>query len=194
MYLAFEGIDTVGKSTQIERLARRFPDVVVTREPGGTELGKKIRTILLEGGKVLPRSETLLFLADRAEHTERVVRPNLHRLILSDRSFLSGIAYAHIHDSIAVDTLLQLNRFATANLLPDRIALFRIDESSLRERMAQKSGDAIETRGIDYMLRVQKTMEELLDLLQIDHILIDATAPVESITETLYRYIKDSQA
>ncbi|WP_457598245.1 dTMP kinase [Hydrogenimonas sp.] len=194
MYLAFEGIDTVGKSTQIERLSQRFPDSLVTREPGGTALGKKIRTILLEEGEVLPRSEILLFLADRAEHTERIVRPNLHRLILSDRSFLSGIAYAHVHDGIAVDTLLQLNRFATGGLFPDRIVLFRIDETSLRERMGQKSGDAIETRGIDYMLRVQKTMEELVDLLQIEHILIDATAPVDAITETLYSYIKDSQA
>lgn len=194
MYIAFEGVDTVGKSTQIESLARLFPDALVTKEPGGTELGKKIRTILLEEGDLLARSEILLFLADRAEHTERVVRPNLNRLILSDRSFISGVAYAHVHDDIEVDTLLQLNRFATAGLFPQHIVLFHIDEKSLRERMGRKSGDAIEIRGIEYMMRVQKSMEELVDLLDIDHIKIDASEPAESITEKLYSYIKDCQA
>ncbi len=194
MYIAFEGVDTVGKSTQIENLAKIFPDALVTKEPGGTELGKKIRIILLEEGNLLARSEILLFLADRAEHTERVVRPNLSRLILSDRSFISGIAYAHIHDNIEIDTLLQLNRFATANLFPEHIVLFHIDEKTLRERMGKKSSDAIEMRGIEYMMQVQKTMEELVDLLNIDHIKIDASEPAESITKKLYSYIKDCQA
>jgi dTMP kinase len=190
MYIAFEGIDTVGKTTQIERLAKHFPDVLVTREPGGTGLGKKIRTILLEEGNISARSELLLFLADRAEHTETLIRPNLDRTIFSDRSFLSGIAYAHIHDGVAVDTLLQLNRFATDNLFPDRIILFTIDERSLRNRLCGKTGDTIEMRGIRYMMKVQKTMKELVDLLGIEHILVDATAPVDTITRQLIDYIK----
>ncbi|BDY12186.1 dTMP kinase [Hydrogenimonas cancrithermarum] len=189
MYIAFEGIDTVGKSTQIERLAKHFPDVLVTREPGGTELGKKIRTILLEEGNISARSEILLFLADRAEHTETLIRPNLERMIFSDRSFLSGIAYAHVHEGVAVDILLQLNRFATDNLFPDRIILFTIDEGSLRSRLGGKTGDAIEMRGIRYMMEVQKTMEELVDLLGIEYILVDATAPVDTITRQLIDYI-----
>ncbi|WP_457592716.1 dTMP kinase [Hydrogenimonas sp.] len=191
MYIAFEGVDTVGKSTQIERLRERFSDVLVTKEPGGTALGEKIRAILLEEGEALARSEILLFLADRAEHTERIVRPNLHRLILSDRSFISGIAYAHVHDNIEIDTLLQLNRFATGNIFPEHIVLLRLEEETLRKRMGEKSSDAIEMRGIDYMLRVQKSMEELIDLLQIDHIIVDASEPIDTITETLYSYIKD---
>ncbi|BBG65525.1 thymidylate kinase [Hydrogenimonas sp.] len=194
MYIAFEGVDTVGKSTQIERLCRKFPDALATKEPGGTELGEKIRSILLEEGELLARSEILLFLADRAEHTERVVRPNLERLILSDRSFISGIAYAHVHDGIEIDTLLQLNRFATGNLFPEHIALFQTDADTLKERLGRKSSDKIEIRGIDYLLHVQKTMYELVDLLQIDHILIDASEPVDEITQKLYRYIKDCQA
>ncbi len=191
MYIAFEGVDTVGKSTQIERLQERFPEALVTKEPGGTDLGRKIRTILLDEGELAARSEVLLFLADRAEHTERVIRPNLGRLILSDRSFISGIAYAHVHDNIEIDTLLQLNRFAAGNIFPEHIVLFRIEEDELYKRMGQKSSDTIEMRGIDYMLRVQKTMIELVDLLQIDHIVVDAAEPVDAITEKLYRYIKD---
>jgi dTMP kinase len=191
MYVAFEGIDTVGKSTQIERLRKRFDGCVVTREPGGTALGEKIRTILLDEGNIHPRSEALLFLADRAEHTERIVRPNLGRVILSDRSFISGVAYAHVHEKIAVDTLLQLNRFATAGIFPETVILFRINEATLRERLGQKSGDAIEKRGIGYMLRVQETMGELVDLLDIDHLVIDAAAPLDTITETIYQHIKE---
>ncbi len=191
MYIAFEGVDTVGKSTQINRIAERFADVLVTREPGGTPLGRKIRSILLDEGDALPRSELLLFLADRAEHTERVIRPNLNRLILSDRSFISGIAYAHVYDNIEIDTLLQLNRFATKNTFPELIVLFRIEEDELHRRMEQKKEDAIETRGIGYMLEVQKTMIELVDLLKIRHIIVDAAEPIEILTEKIYSYIKD---
>jgi len=189
MYIAFEGIDTVGKSTQIARLAQKFPDAIVTKEPGGTPLGKKIRTILLDEGEVEAKAEILLFLADRAEHTERIIRPNLGRMILSDRSFISGIAYAHVHEGIAIDTLLQLNRFATSNLLPDRIVLFTIDEATLQSRLGAKSHDAIEMRGTSYMMEVQQTMEQIVDALEIDHIKIDATAPMDAITDQLINYI-----
>jgi len=189
MYIAFEGIDTVGKSTQIARLAQKFPDAIVTKEPGGTPLGKKIRTILLDEGEIEAKAEILLFLADRAEHTERIIRPNLGRLILSDRSFISGIAYAHVHEGIAIDTLLQLNRFATSNLLPDRIVLFTIDEATLQSRLGAKSHDAIEMRGTSYMMQVQETMKKIVDTLEIDHIIIDATAPIDAITDQLINYI-----
>ncbi|WP_456450802.1 dTMP kinase [Hydrogenimonas sp.] len=191
MYLAFEGIDTVGKSTQIARLAERFDDALVTKEPGGTELGRKVRAILLDEGGLHPRTEMLLFLADRAEHTEKVIRPNLGRLIFSDRSFISGVAYAHVHQKIAIDTLLQLNRYATEGLFPDAVVLFKIDEKALTERLGAKAHDAIEKRGIGYMLRVQRTMEELTDLLGIDTLLVDATRPVEAITETITTFIKE---
>jgi dTMP kinase len=191
MYVAFEGIDTAGKSTQIALLKDKMPDALLTREPGGTPLGEKIRAILLESGGASARSEALLFLADRAEHTERVIRPNLQKTILSDRSFLSGIAYAHVHEKLPVDVLLQLNRFATDNLLPDRIVLLKIDESTLRSRLDQKSHDAIERRGIDYMMAVQRCMEELLDLLGIDHIVVDAAEPPSAIAETIYNYLKE---
>ena len=191
MYIAFEGIDTVGKSTQIDRLAARFPGCVVTKEPGGTPLGEKLRAIILDEGGLEPRAETLLFLADRAQHSERVIRPNLGKLILSDRSLLSGIAYAHVLQGYAIDTLLQLNRFATGGLFPEAVILFTIDEASLKSRLGEKAHDAIEKRGIGYMMRVQKVLEELCDLLEIDHLAIDATLPIETITDTITPFIKE---
>ncbi|WP_201352924.1 dTMP kinase [Hydrogenimonas urashimensis] len=191
MYVAFEGIDTVGKSTQVARVARAFDNVLVTKEPGGTPLGRKIRTILLEEGDLHPRSEVLLFLADRAEHTERVIRPNHDRLILSDRSFISGVAYAHVHEKIAIDTLLQLNRYATANLVPDAVVLMTIDEESLLKRLSDKKHDTIEKRGIEYMMAVQRCMEELTDLLEIDRLVVDATQSVDTITRLITQFIKE---
>ncbi|WP_457596151.1 dTMP kinase [Hydrogenimonas sp.] len=191
MYLAFEGIDTVGKSTQIQRVAARYPDAVVTKEPGGTPLGQQIRALLLEHETLHPRTEILLFLADRAEHTERIVRPNRGRLILSDRSFLSGLAYATARHKAPLEELLALNRYATDGLFPDAVVLFRIDEASLRERLAQKEADTIEKRGVDYMMRVQRKLVELCDLLELPTLTVDATAPMESITETIISYIED---
>jgi len=190
MYIVFEGIDTVGKSTQIERLAKNFPDAIVTKEPGGTPLGKKIRKIVLEEGGIQPRSEILLFLADRAEHTESLIRPNLDKMILSDRSFISGIAYAHVHEKIDIEKLLELNRFATDSIFPDRIVLFTIDETTLKSRLSSKTSDAIEVRGIDYMMKVQQTMVDIVETLKIDYIKIDAKLPMDEITQKIINYIK----
>ncbi len=191
VYAAFEGIDTVGKSTQIARVAEGFDDVLVTKEPGGTPLGRKIRTLLLDEGGAHPRAETLLFLADRAEHIEKVVRPNLGRLILSDRSLISGIAYAHVHDGIDMDRLIDLNLFAVGGLLPDVAVYFTIDEATLRARLGEKARDAVERRGIDYMMAVQRTMAAVIERLEIPALHIDAAAPVEKITDTITTFLKE---
>ena len=191
MYIAFEGIDTVGKSTQIERIAKIFPNAVITKEPGGTSLGKKIRKIVLEDGDIQPRSEILLFLADRAEHTENLIRPNLDKMILSDRSFISGVAYAHVYEKIEIEKLLELNRFATNSVFPDRIVLFTIDEATLKLRLNSKISDVIEDRGIDYMMKVQQIMIDIVESLEINHIKIDAKLPKDIITQKIINFIRD---
>jgi len=94
MYVIFEGIDGCGKTTQIELLKNSFSKLIVTKEPGGTEFGIKAREILLHSEIKSAKAELLLFLADRAEHYKEVVEPNLDALVVSDRGFLSGIAYA----------------------------------------------------------------------------------------------------
>ena len=94
MYILFEGIDGAGKSTQIARLAAAYPQAIVTKEPGGTKLGENLREILLKENDLDKRAEILLFLADRAEHFGKIIKPNLDKMILSDRSFVSGMAYA----------------------------------------------------------------------------------------------------
>ncbi len=190
MVVLFEGIDTCGKSTQIAMLAEQYPDLIITHEPGGTHFGKQAREILLSDALSSKRAELLLFLADRAEHYEEVIKPNLDKTILSDRGFLSGIGYALANGDFDFDTLLQLNLFALEERLPEKIILFLTDMETLRQRTAEKSLDGIELRGLAYLMTVQQHMQESLEKLEIDHLLIDATEPIESIHQKIVSYLE----
>jgi dTMP kinase len=189
MYIAFEGIDTAGKTTQLKALAERLENPLLTKEPGATPLGKEVRRILLHGEAPTPRAETLLFLADRAEHIARVIAPNRPRWILSDRSLVSGIAYAHVHAGIDLQTLISLNRFATGDVLPDRVVFLQLHETALRARLRDKQPDTIERRGIGFMLEVQTVMEEVIDRLALPVLKLDASISPEILTETIYQTI-----
>jgi dTMP kinase len=189
MYVIFEGIDTCGKSTQIELLRRRHPEAVVTREPGGTPFGEKAREILLETGVRSRRAELLLFLADRAEHYEEVVLPHRSGLVFSDRGFLSGIGYALANGGVELEELIALNHFALRGDWPDHILLFETDLPTLRERTGAKSLDTIEQRGLEYLLNVREKMREALDRMAIPHLLIDARQSVEEIHGQILRYL-----
>ena len=185
MYLAIEGIDTAGKSTQIARLRERFRDAVFTKEPGGTKAGERIRSLLLETGVASERAELLLFLADRSEHVAEIVVPNRNRLIVSDRSAVSGIAYAMVAERFSPDELLRLNRFATGGIFPDAVVILKLDEAELSRRLAMKTPDAIEMRGTDYLLQIQARLEAAAGLLELPTVVIDAALPPERITDAI---------
>jgi len=189
MYVLFEGIDTCGKTTQIELIAQEHPEAVITREPGGTAFGDKAREILLSGTIRSRRAELLLFLADRAEHYEEIVRPNRSRLLLSDRGLLSGIGYALANGGASLEELIALNRFAMQGDWPDRILFFETDEATLRKRLGAKSADGIEARGIDYLLRVQEKMREALPKLAIPSLILDAREEVDVIHQKIVTYL-----
>ena len=190
MYILFEGVDTCGKSTQIELIKERHPEVIVTKEPGGTVFGTKAREILLHDRLSSKRAELLLFLADRAEHYEEVIKPNPDRLILSDRGFISGIGYALANGDFDFDTLVGLNRFALEDQLPDKIILFLINMQTLQERTSQKELDTIELRGLEYLLKVQEYMRESILRLEIPHLFIDATEDISTIHTTISNYLR----
>jgi dTMP kinase len=190
MYVIFEGIDTCGKSTQIELLRRRHPEAVVTREPGGTPFGEKAREILLETGVRSRRAELLLFLADRAEHYEEVVRPHRSGLLISDRGFLSGIGYALANGGVDLEELIALNHFALQGDWPDHIILFETDLPTLRERTRAKSLDTIEQRGLEYLLEVQPQMRFALERLAIPYLLLDARESVETLQHRILDYLQ----
>ena len=192
MYVIFEGIDGAGKSTQIARLAATFPQAIVTKEPGGTKLGENLREILLKENDLDKRAEILLFLADRAEHFSKIIKPNLNKMILSDRGFVSGMAYALAGGNFSFEELLNLNKFALQGNFPQKIVFFKADESTLRSRLDSRAQmDGIEARGFAYLLRVQDAMEEILQKLGVRYVTIDAALDEEKITNLIKEFIND---
>jgi dTMP kinase len=193
VYVAIEGIDTAGKSTQIARLSAAFDDAVITKEPGATRTGAQIRDIVLSGEVQSPKAEFLLFLADRAEHMQEVIKPNLERLVISDRSVVSGVAYALIQETIAKEEILALNAFATDGIYPQKLFLLQLSEEELQFRLSQKELDGIELRGTAYLLGIQDALIEAAGLLGIELVIIDASDPIEKITEEIINKIKDTK-
>ena len=192
MYILFEGIDGVGKSTQIARLAAAFPQAIVTKEPGGTKLGENLREILLKENDLDKRAEILLFLADRAEHSDKIIKPNSDKMILSDRGFVSGMAYALAGGNFSFEELLSLNKFALQGNFPQKIVFFKADESTLRSRLNSRAQiDGIEARGFGYLLKVQDAMEEILQKLGVRYVTIDAAWDEEKITNLIKEFIND---
>ncbi len=189
MYILFEGIDTCGKSTQIERIAKKFENVIVTKEPGGTPFGIQAREILLQDSLTSKIAELLLFLADRAEHYTQIIKPNRDKLILSDRGFLSGIGYALANGDFSFEHLVELNKFALEEQFPDLIVLFITNMETLKERLGEKELDGIELRGLEYLISVQHQMKESLEKLELPYLLINATDSVESIEQTIAQHI-----
>jgi len=190
MYIAIEGIDTAGKSTQISQLQKQLKDAVITKEPGGTDSGERIRDLVLHGDIKSPKAEFLLFLADRSEHISRVIRPNLEKLIISDRSVISGIAYALVQDEISQTAIVHMNRFATDSIYPEKVILLQLTEKELRFRLSQKKLDAIELRGIEYLLSIQAALIKAAELINVELIIIDAQQDIENITTEILQIIK----
>jgi len=186
MYIVFEGVDTSGKTTQIELLKNIYPDAVYTKEPGGTSIGLELRSLLLDKGLKSFIAEMFLFLADRAEHYEEVIKPNKDKLIISDRGLVSGIAYALTnHPDLDINFLLDLNRFALQKDLPDIVILFKTNKELILSRMSKKREDAIEQRGLEYLLKVQENMIKVLESLDINYYILDSSKSIEEISKEI---------
>ena len=190
MYILFEGIDTCGKSTQIALLSEKYPTLITTHEPGGTKFGKQAREILLSDSLTSKRAELLLFLADRAEHYEEIIKPNKDQTIISDRGFLSGIGYALANGDFDFDELMALNKFALNEHFPDKVVLFITDMETLQIRTSEKELDGIELRGLEYLITVQNKMQESLKKLDIDYLEVAATDSIENIHQSILTYLE----
>ncbi len=153
MYVALEGVDGVGKSTQVGLLKDRFKNALFTKEPGGTRIGESLRHIALNEN-ISELARAFLFLSDRAEHVESVIKPALKekRLIISDRSLISGMAYSQFSS-------LELNLLATQSVLPEKIILLVIDKEGLKQRLSLKSLDKIENQGTEKLLTIQQKIK-----------------------------------
>lgn len=190
MYVTIEGIDTAGKSTQIEALRKIFPDAVFTKEPGGTDVGQSIRSMVLNGDLKSKLAEMFMFLADRSEHTQQVIVPNHDALIISDRSCVSGVAYATVQNVCDMNTLVELNKIATGNQMPQHVFILQLPPQVLEYRLSQKEHDAIESRGTEYLLSIQDALIASANALGVTTHLIDASQSIDTITHEIANLIK----
>ena len=171
LFLAFEGVEGSGKSTQAGLLAEELRgagvEVTLAREPGTTPLGERVRALVLEGADLdIPgRSELFLMLAARAAFVDQVVRPALEagQLVISDRFELSTLAYQGAGRGVPVEEIRRANRLATGGLSPDATILLTLapEEGARRQELAAKHRDRLEREGLDFHRRVARGYEEL---------------------------------
>ena len=250
MLINLEGVDGAGKSTQIAFLASTFKDAIITKEPGATPLGEQIRKIILGGNlNISHQAEMFLFLADRAEHYEKIIKPHRDKIVFCDRSFVSGIAYAMTNLGLNLDEisrenlntnlsasiknpnanlvvnktdknvnphnkttvnldfnqvqiwqkfqmLINLNKIALQNDFNAKFIFLKIDEASLISRLKMRTkeqnikADTIEKRGISYLLKVQKNIENVIEILGLNALKIDANLDKNEILNQIKEFIK----
>src|SRR5579871_4923581 len=166
MFVSFEGADGSGKSTQAQllrdALAAEGREVVLTREPGGTELGERARGLVLNGPSMGAWAEAALYAASRAEHVEEVIRPALDRgaIVVCDRYIDSSLAYQGVGRGLGVDAVLDLNLAVTGGLLPDVTFLLLVDLDVAAGRYAS-SPDRLEREGAGFQAKVDAAYREL---------------------------------
>ncbi len=196
MFVSFEGIDGSGKSTQAELLARRLErdglEVVLTREPGGTELGEGIRSLLLDAAAVAPWTEAALFAAARAQLVAELIRPALARgaVVVCDRFLDSSLAYQGIARGLGLNAVLALNEHAVDGILPDITVLLDLDAVGGDERLGG-SRDRIEREGVAFRTEVEVAYRELAERFAGRFVVIDATESVEGIAERVYAHVRE---
>lgn len=197
IFITFEGIDGSGKTTQIELLNSFLKqsgfDVVLTREPGGTGIGDKIRKILLDSKNVQMsyRAETLLFLASRAELVSKVIQPSLNQgeIVICDRFFDSTIAYQGIARQLGAEKILDMSLWATENVIPDLTFLLSIDvwECENRIKNGKKKKDRIEKEEVDFKSKIQEGYMQLAGKNKERFVIVDGCLDIENVFAVVKR-------
>jgi dTMP kinase len=193
LFLTFEGGDGSGKSTQstllAEWLQQQGQTVILTREPGGTDLGDEIRDIVLHRrGHIAPRAEALLYAADRAHHIATKVRPALERgdIVLQDRYLDSSVAYQGAGRVLDPVEVRKLSLWAAEDLLPDLTILLDLDESIGRDRLKVRTKyDRLEDEEQDFHARVRAEYLELAKAEPDRFLVLNATDSVESLAASI---------
>ncbi|MBQ0985392.1 dTMP kinase [Streptomyces sp. F63] len=188
-FIALEGGDGAGKSTQVEALAdwirAKGHEVVVTREPGATAIGKRLRSILLDvsSSGISPRSEALLYAADRAEHVDSVVRPALDRgaVVISDRYIDSSVAYQGAGRDLSPTEIARISRWATDGLVPHLTVLLDVSPETARERFTE-APDRLESEPPEFHQRVRAGFLALAAADPARYLVVDAGQEPEAVT------------
>ncbi|MBM7558757.1 dTMP kinase [Marinitoga litoralis] len=165
MLITFEGIESSGKSTLSKRLTEYLKsnnnDVIWNREPGGTELGEKIREILLGDYNICSISEALLFAASRAQLVEELIKPNMNKIIILDRFVDSSIVYQGYARNLGWKEVYEINKHALNGIMPDLTIVVDVTVDTSFNRMKNKNRDRIENEGKEFF---EKTREGFLKL------------------------------
>lgn len=196
-FIAVEGGDGAGKSTQVEALAEwirgKGHEVVVTREPGATAVGKRLRSILLDvsSAGLSHRAEALLYAADRAEHVDTVVRPALERgaVVISDRYIDSSVAYQGAGRDLAPTEIARISRWATGGLVPHLTVLLDISPETARERFTE-APDRLESEPAEFHQRVRSGFLTLAAADPARYLVVDAAQEPGAVT-TVVRHRLD---
>ena len=195
IFITFEGIDGCGKSTQCELLKDYLKDngkdFIFVREPGGTEIGERIREILLDkkNSRMTARTELLLFEAARAQITDEVIKPALEegKIVICDRFFDSSSAYQGMARGMGMDFVASLNMAATGGLKPDVTFFFDIsaEEALARRGKRGEASDRIELAGLKFQEDVREGYLELAKNSDGRIVTLDATLGIEEIFEQI---------
>lgn len=197
MFVSFEGLDGSGKTTQAELLRTRLEadgeDVVATREPGGTELGERIRELVLHGGHMAPWAEALLYAASRAQHVDEVIRPALDRgaTVICDRYVDSSVAYQGVARGLGLEAVLELNLAAVGGLLPDRTFLLLLDPGDVPARL-DREHDRLERESDGFRSLVDAGYRELASRFPDRIVVLDGARPAEELAEEVYGALRGS--
>lgn len=196
LFITFEGIDGCGKTTQLNLLAEYLKqkglEVVITREPGATGLGKKLREILLNyDGEVSPNCESFLFLADRAQHIDTLVKPSIEagKIVLCDRHTDSTVAYQGYGRGLDLERIKMLNNLASSGIKPDLTFVFDIDVKTAQSRVG-KTKDRMESAGIDFHNKVRNGYLEIAKQEPERVKVINSNDNIENIFEQVKKYIE----
>jgi dTMP kinase len=196
VFVTFEGVDGCGKTTQARLLERHLRalgrDVVATREPGGTELGERVRELLLAGPAISSWAEAALFAASRAEHVHEVIRPALERGadVISDRFVDSSLAYQGIARGLGLDSVLALNLTVLEGLLPDRTFVLAIAAGDAAARR-EGAPDRIEQEGERFQAEVGRAYEELAQRFPDRVVLLDGGLPPDRLAAAVQARVED---
>jgi dTMP kinase len=199
-FITFEGGDGSGKTTQIGLLSQWLEaqghSVVVTREPGGTDLGNQLRDIILHStGFIAPRAEALLYAADRAHHIYTVVRPALERgdIVIQDRYFDSSVAYQGAGRVLDATEVRDLSLWATEGLIPDLTVLLDVPAgvAKARQSESERPFDRLEAEAEDFHHRVRESYVALAQAEPRRFALIDGTLPIEDIHQAITHRVSD---
>lgn len=178
MFVALEGIDTSGKSTQIRLLHDEFPEAIMTQEPSDSDFGKAVRELALNSDD--NATQALLFMSDRAQHAKHTLNAHENALIISDRSLISGIAYAH-----ALDMSLAIAINLAISPRPNLVVILKTNEAILRARLGNKAIDNIEKQGVGYLLGVQERIICATKALGAEYLIIPCDKPQDEICATI---------